>query len=627
MTALRSVPAVSRLPRTRGRRRARALLFVLLLAALFTAYLRLSRTYPENSDEANLLLMASDWAHGNFYLSGWTVSDVPFITTELPELALAVRLFGLHLNTAHIVAAFTYTVVLALALLLSSGGTTPRTPLLPPGWTTPRTPLSSPGGTTPRTPRGRPVARAATVPDARQRTGITRSSGWRSSPRSCSRPQAGVGVFVLLFSVGHIGTAAPVLLTWLFLDRAAGRRPWAVALVTGLLLAWALMADPLVLVIGVGPLLLVTALRAAAGPRAPAGLQSVTGITAVPPNEGGLRRFRPLLATRRLELSLAVAAAAACLVAWGGQRLLRAAGRLHPASRALAARPGQHLVRPLPHGGARPAGHVRRLLPARRRGRRRWPRCSPLSRLACVALAAAGVLTAARRFFRRDADLVSQLLLTGLVANLAAYIPSSLADHTALNAREFAPVLPFAAVLAARMLGDRLGRWLGGSRVRAAALALLLGLVRPGPGLSGRGGAGRRTRWPGWSPTSRRTTCGRASAGTGTPAPSRWTPAARSPSGRLPPAACSRTPGRPGHPGTTRPGSGPRSWSPRPAPATSAAGSPRPRRCGSSPRWFPPPARRSIRGVRGGVPPEKSSRAWATRSACTRATCWPRCPG
>jgi hypothetical protein len=48
------------------------------------------------------------------------------------------------------------------------------------------------------------------------------------------------------------------------------------------------------------------------------------------------------------------------------------------------------------------------------------------------------------------------------VANLAAYIPSSLADATALNAREIAPVLPFAAVLAGRMLGGRV--LLGGRR-------------------------------------------------------------------------------------------------------------------------------------------------------------------
>src|SRR6202035_4303211 len=27
-------------------------------------------------------------------------------------------------------------------------------------------------------------------------------------------PQPGIGIFVLVFSVGHIGTAAPVMLTW-----------------------------------------------------------------------------------------------------------------------------------------------------------------------------------------------------------------------------------------------------------------------------------------------------------------------------------------------------------------------------------------------------------------------------
>jgi len=113
-----------------------------------------------------------------------------------------------------------------------------------------------------------------------------------------------------------------------------------------------------------------------------------------------------------------------------------------------------------------------------------------VTRLACVALAVLAACVAAVRFFRRDADRVNQLLLAGMVANLAAYLPSSLAGHTALNAREFAPVLPFAAVLAARTLGDPLGRLLRarptpagpsprrawpGRRALAAALAALLG--------------------------------------------------------------------------------------------------------------------------------------------------------
>ena len=79
-----------------------------------------------------------------------------------------------------------------------------------------------------------------------------------------------------------------------------------------------------------------------------------------------------------------------------------------------------------------------------------------ISRLLCVLLALWGCCAIARRFFRRDADFVSQLLLAGIVLNLVAYIPSTLADHSALNVREIAPVLPFGAVLAGRMLGDRL---------------------------------------------------------------------------------------------------------------------------------------------------------------------------
>jgi hypothetical protein len=73
-----------------------------------------------------------------------------------------------------------------------------------------------------------------------------------------------------------------------------------------------------------------------------------------------------------------------------------------------------------------------------------------------VLLALWGCCAIARRFFRRDADFISQLLLAGIVLNLLAYIPSTLADHSALNVREIAPVLPFGAVLAGRMLGDRL---------------------------------------------------------------------------------------------------------------------------------------------------------------------------
>ncbi len=410
--------------------------FLLSLVALFTAYFRLSSTYPENSDEANILLMASDMAHGNLDLSGWNVSDVPFITTELPEIALLVRLFGLHLNTAHIAAALTYTVVVATAMLLAKG--------------------------------------KAHGPKAIVRMAIALAI--------MLAPQPGVGVFVMVFSVGHIGTAAPVMLTWLVLDRFPRR--WYVPVIVGVLLAWALMADPLVLVIAIIPVLVVATVRLVPG-LAGRGIQ----------NGSLLRHLRHAFTDRWLESSLVAAAGIAYLAAWCGGRLLHAVGgytqqpvpfTLDPVSTWWAhSRIVAHGLLTMFGAFFLPGNAINYLGPGN------YVAAPPLSglaeavaitRLACVALPVWGACAIARRFFRRDADLVSQLLLVGLVANLGAYIPSSLADHTALNAREFAPVIAFAAVLAARMLGDRLGDRVVGSHLRPGRTSAVERLVR------GRGG-------------------------------------------------------------------------------------------------------------------------------------------
>jgi len=69
-------PETGRAPARRAS--ARRLLAVaataLAVALLFLAYLRVSRTYPENSDESNDLLMAWDMLHGNVLLHGWYLS-------------------------------------------------------------------------------------------------------------------------------------------------------------------------------------------------------------------------------------------------------------------------------------------------------------------------------------------------------------------------------------------------------------------------------------------------------------------------------------------------------------------------------------------------------------------------
>ena len=417
------MPAVSVRPRaSRAWWWAGAAVFMLVVVVAFDAYLRLSKSYPENSDEANILLMANDMLHGNVYLSGWNVSDVPFITTELPEIALLVAMFGLHLNTAHIAAALTYTLVIAVAMLLAKG--------------------------------------KAKGPRAITRMALVLSI--------MLAPQPGVGIFVLDFSVGHIGTALPVMLTWLVLDRFGLTAPdgtpytlrqrWWVPVMVALMLGWALMADPLVLVVAICPMLAVCLVRV------------VTGLIRGGRNGGGLRGLGRALAGRWLELSLAAAAGIGYLVVWWGGKLLVNAGgyRQQPVPYQLDGGAGRWFMqaRVAVHGllemfGAyfvpgqamnfiKPGAYV--IGP----GLSGLNEAIAITHLAGVIAACWGACVIARRFFRRDADFISQLLLVGIVANLAAYIPSTLADHSALNVREIAPVLPFGAVLAGRLLGDRL---------------------------------------------------------------------------------------------------------------------------------------------------------------------------
>ena len=297
-----------------------ASVFLLVLVVLFDAYLHVSKTYMENSDEANILLMAHDMLHGNLYLTGWNVSDVPFITTELPEIAVLVALFGLHLNTAHIAAAVTYTIVIAVAMLLAKG--------------------------------------RARGPQAITRMAIVLAI--------MLAPQPGIGVFVLVFSVGHIGTSAPVMLTWLVLDRfgltkrdgtvPTLRQRWWIPPLIALLIAWALMADPLVLVVAIFPLLVVCLVRVAHRVRR----RGAARRRADRSPSGAGRPLARVVAGRRRRDRLSPRLGRRAPASPG--RRLQAAGGPVPARRRR--RP---LVHAGPGRGARPAGDVRRLLRPRQR--------------------------------------------------------------------------------------------------------------------------------------------------------------------------------------------------------------------------------------------------------------------
>ena len=155
---------------------------------------------------------------------------------------------------------------------------------------------------------------------------------------------------------------------------------------------------------------------------------------------------RAVLRARWYELSLAVAAIAAQGLAWLAGRLIQA--YLHPVPYQLTpARtwPGHAWVTAkglLALFGAKPGGPPAVLAFA-------------LLHLAGVAIVAWAVLRVARRFLSWP-DMISQILLVAMVVNVVAYVPSTLASATDLNARNFALVLPFGAVLTGRTLGASL---------------------------------------------------------------------------------------------------------------------------------------------------------------------------
>ncbi len=101
---------------------------MLLLLALGLAcgglcycYVRLSATFPAGSDAASNALEAWDLLHGNWLLHGWTLTDVSFYTTELPEYAAVELARGLHPGVLRIAPAVTYTLLVVACALLARG--------------------------------------------------------------------------------------------------------------------------------------------------------------------------------------------------------------------------------------------------------------------------------------------------------------------------------------------------------------------------------------------------------------------------------------------------------------------------------------------------------------------------
>ncbi|GIJ47555.1 hypothetical protein Val02_44410 [Virgisporangium aliadipatigenens] len=188
---------------------------LLVVLVLFAGYLRMSRSRPVNADGASNALQAWDMLHGNPLLSGWTVTDVSFYTTELVEYLLVELFYGLRADVVHVAAAVTYTLTVLLVAVVARGSATGRE-----GWL---------------------------------RAGVGVAIVLVPSPD--------IGYTVVLLSPDHFGTGVPLLVTWLVLERGLRKPsrwlPYAVLV----LLTWAQLGDPLAMFIGAAPLAGVCLLR------------------------------------------------------------------------------------------------------------------------------------------------------------------------------------------------------------------------------------------------------------------------------------------------------------------------------------------------------------------------------
>ena len=409
--------------RTRARAAWRPAVVVLAAAGLFTLYWRQSQSVPVSSDGASNVLQAWAMLHGNLPLHNWRVSDVSFWTTELPQYALIEAVLGLRAWVVHVGAAMTYTVLVLLAAVLAKGSER--------GW-----------------------------------------AGWARALLAAGimlAPQLSA-TQILLLSPDHTGTAVPVLVTWLVIDRVTPGRwkaaRWAVPLVVFALLTWTMIADSIVLITCILPLVLVCALRTV-----PALVRRRARLA---PSRARLAPSRARLAPRWYELSLAGAAAAAGGLGSAAPRVIAALGgyRQGPVETETA-------VAGLRHQAWVTLQGVLELFGANVFDAR------PAIETVFVALHLAGAIVVIcalgvglSRLFR-DTELLVPVFAVAILVNLAAYM-FSLHAVDILGAREIAAVLPLGAVLAGRVLAEPLLAPLRTLGRASSWLLLALGVVAGG---------------------------------------------------------------------------------------------------------------------------------------------------
>ena len=383
---------------------------VLVVAVLFFLYLRQSLSTPMTSDGAANVLQAQSMLHGNLLLHHWWVSDVSFYPTELSQYALIEAVLGLSPWVVHVAAAMTYTLLVVLSALLARGS-------------------------------------------ARGRAGLARAlvaAGIILSPQVSATQ-------IVLLQPQHAGTSVPLLVAWLLIDRAPGspgprRRPgettvpatsggvpsprtplarlpanrWLTPVVVCVILGVTAIADASVLLTGIIPLVLVCLVRACPGvmrgartePRwyelSLAGAGAVAGLGFLAPRaiaaRGGYREWPVLSGTGPITFWARGAK-------WTFQGVLELFG-----ADFYQARPGLEVAFAVVH-------------------------------LVGAILVIGALLLALARFFHFT-DLLIPVFAVGIVLNLGAYLTST-RSHGILSTREIAGVLALGAVLAGRVLGER----------------------------------------------------------------------------------------------------------------------------------------------------------------------------
>jgi hypothetical protein len=376
-----------------GRLASRACLVAGVAAVLFFCYWRQSQSVPLSSDGSGNVLQAWDMLHGNVLLHQWWVSDVSFYTTELPQYMLIEAVgAGIGVWVVHVAAAMTYTLLVLLAALLAKG-------------------------------------------HAQGRAGLARAllaAGLMLAPQLSATG-------IVLLSPDHTGTAVPLLVIWLLIDRARPR--WFVPVLVCLLFTWAMLADSIVLLTGVVPLVLVCMLRS---------------------GRMLIRRRKPR-AVRWYELALAGAAAVGGVAGLLAPRVIAALGGYQQSKVGTGTALSQ-----LQHGSWVTLQAFLELFGANIFGAS-FDGATPVIEVVFVALHLAGVVAvlwalglAAARLFR-PGELIVPVFAAAVVLNVGAYMISARALDL-LGAREIAEVLPLGAVLAGRVLGDQVLAWTRAAR-------------------------------------------------------------------------------------------------------------------------------------------------------------------